>query len=79
MTPRGWETGSTRVEGEGNAWRDEPEDRVLSFVYKEQQAAADPAPVCTAEETWRTKDLAQVAEIDSLLSRYGTCPRALRL
>ncbi len=77
LTPRGWETGSTRVEGEGNTWRDEPADRVLSFVYREQGGQSG-EPNATVEETWRTKDPAKLAEIDALITQFGTCPRALR-
>jgi hypothetical protein len=36
LTPRGWVSGSSRRDGEGNVWRDEPEDRIATFVYQEQ-------------------------------------------
>jgi hypothetical protein len=44
LTPRGWEIGSIRVTGEGTTWRDEPEDRLLSCVYRERSSAADAHP-----------------------------------
>lgn len=78
LTPRGWEAGSTRVEGVGNTWRDEPEDRRLSYVHQEQQTGADAEPAATTEESWRTKDPAKLAEIDGLLRRFGECPRRLK-
>ena len=36
LTPAGWVSGSSRRDGEGNVWRDEPEERVITFVYQEQ-------------------------------------------
>ena len=36
LTPRGWEQGSTRREGRGNEWRDEPADRLLSYQHIEK-------------------------------------------
>ena len=36
LTPAGWVSGSSRRDGEGNVWRDEPNDRVITFVYQEQ-------------------------------------------
>ncbi len=72
LTPRGWERGSTRVEGRGNHWADEPEDRVASFVYSELKT--DAGTRRTAEPTWDNKVTAQVNE---LLTRFGSCPEKL--
>jgi hypothetical protein len=44
LTPRGWEIGSIRRTGEATTWRDEPEDRLLSCVYRERSSAADAHP-----------------------------------
>ncbi len=44
LTPGGWVSGSSRRDGEGNVWRDEPEDRVVTFVYQEQIDKTHPEP-----------------------------------
>ncbi len=78
LTPRGWESGSTRHGDQGNNWQTEPEDRVLSAVYKEQQTSSQPAATCGTEESWRTKDPIKAADISTLLARYGACPPRLK-
>ena len=72
LTPRGWERGSTRVQGRGNDWAEEPEDRVQSWVYTETETGGGVR--CHAEPTWDNKDLAQGNE---LLTRFGPCPERL--
>ncbi len=72
LTPEGWRKGATRVHGVGNTWTEEPEDRVLSFVYKELSGAGDVKK--TLDETWRSKT---APDIDALLRENGPCPRAL--
>jgi hypothetical protein len=75
LTPRGWEKGSTRREGRGNDWQDEPADRVLSYQYCEFHGIGEPK--ITTEETWRTKDPAAVGTIEAALARYGAPPSRL--
>lgn len=74
LTPGGWVSGSSRRTGEGNVWRDEPEDRVITFVYQEQIDKAHPEPNATVQESWRSKT---ADSIDSLLARHGPCPQKL--
>lgn len=74
LTPAGWVSGSTRRDGEGNVWRDEPEDRVLSFVYQEQIDKAHPEGQTTLQESWRSKVATTISE---LLAQHGTCPKKL--
>ena len=69
LTPAGWVSGSSRRAGEGNVWRDEPEDRIITFVYQEQ-------PQVKVEESWRSKTMA-AEEIERLLAQHGHCPRKL--
>ncbi len=69
LTPAGWVSGSNRRAGEGNVWRDEPEDRIITFVYQEQ-------PQVTVQESWRSK-AAPESQIEQLLAQYGECPRRL--
>lgn len=72
LTPRGWERGAMRTQGKNN-WKDDPEDRVLSFVCKEEETSA--AGITHAsEETWRSKT---AENIDELLSAHGPCPKTL--
>ena len=73
LTPAGWQKGSTRVQGQGNTWADEPEERVLSFVYTEQETPAS-GLTCGGEETWRSKT---ATNIDELLKQFGACPQKL--
>jgi hypothetical protein len=76
LTPRGWEQGSTRREGRGNDWRDEPADRLLSYQHSELHLSAGPPKIST-EETWRTKDPAALEQLNAALARYGTVPARL--
>ncbi len=74
LTPEGWKRGSTRVQGKGNTWADEPEDRVLSYVYKEVETNGSGQAQVSAEESWRSKT---ATDIDALLRQHGPSPRQL--
>lgn len=74
LTANGWQRGSVRVQGKGNTWADEPEDRVLSSMYKEVETSSNPQPVITVEETWRSKT---ATNIDELLQQHGGLPQKL--
>ena len=74
LTPSGWLRGATRVQGKGNTWVDDPEDRVLSFVYQEVETSAAPEVKRSSEETWRSKT---APDIDQLLDQHGACPQKL--
>ena len=74
LTPEGWQRGSTRVQGKGNTWADEPETRVLSCVYKEVATSSSPEATTSLEETWRSKT---ATDIDALLRQHGAGPRTL--
>jgi hypothetical protein len=74
LTPDGWKRGSVRVQGKGNTWADEPEDRVLSTMYKEVETSSTPEPLVTFEETLRSKT---ATDIDALLRQFGPGPRQL--
>jgi hypothetical protein len=69
LTPAGWVSGSSRRTGEGNVWRDEPEDRIITFVYQEQ-------PQVKVEESWRSKTTPE-DQIERLMAQHGECPRRL--
>ncbi|HVJ07348.1 MAG TPA: hypothetical protein VM554_03125 [Acidisarcina sp.] len=72
LTPRGWQRGSTRSQGKNN-WIDDPEDRVLSFVTREEETSTS-GLTHTTEETWRSKT---ADTIDDLLQQFGKCPSIL--
>jgi hypothetical protein len=74
LTPRGWERGSTRVQGQGNTWVEEPLDRVLSSVYQELETSASTEVTRSSEETWRSK---KTENLDELLKQYGPTPQTL--
>ena len=74
LTPSGWVSGSSRRDGEGNVWRDEPEERVITFVYQEQVDKAHPEGHATVQESWRSKT---ATHIEQLLAQHGPCPRRL--
>lgn len=74
LTPRGWEAGSTRREGAGTKWTDEPEDRVLSCVFQELRATETPDVETSSEETWRSK---KATNVDELVQQFGSCPPRL--
>lgn len=72
LTTRGWERGSMRAQGKNN-WADEPADRVLSYVCKEEETSASGVSR-SIEETWRAKTADTVGD---LLSQHGPCPETL--
>jgi hypothetical protein len=77
LTPTGWVSGSSRRDGEGNVWRDEPNDRVVTFVYQQQTDKAHPEGHATVQESWRSKVAGATATIEQLLAQYGPCPQNL--
>ena len=88
LTPQGWERGSTRAQGKGNTWTEEPEDRALSFVYKEVETSSSPGVQASVAETWRPRDTEGFPgpippapplseETEELLRRFGPCPERL--
>jgi hypothetical protein len=77
LTPGGWVSGSSRRDGEGNVWRDEPEDRIITFVYQEQTGKTDAEPRVTVQESWRSKAAGAGADIENLLAQHGPCPQKL--
>ncbi len=74
LTPNGWQRGATRVHDQGNTWVDEPEDRVLSFVYQELETSGSEGIKKWAEETWRSKS---ATNIEELTRKYGPAPEKL--
>lgn len=74
LTPGGWVSGSSRRDGEGNVWRDEPEQRVITFVYQELVDPAHPEPRVSVQESWRSKT---APDIEELIEAHGPCPRRL--
>ena len=76
LTPRGWEQGSTRREGRGNDWRDEPADRLLSYQYCEIPPLRRRTKIIT-EETWRTKDPAAGTQLEAALAQLRRCASRL--
>jgi hypothetical protein len=74
LTPRGWERGSTRVQGKGNTWVEEPLDRVLSSVYQELETSESTAITKSSEETWRSK---KTDNVEELLKKNGPRPEHL--
>lgn len=77
LTPSGWVSGSSRRDGEGNVWRDEPGDRVITFVYQQQIDKAHPQPHATVQESWRSKGAEAGDTIERLLAEHGPCPQKL--
>jgi hypothetical protein len=77
LTPAGWVSGSSRRDSEGNVWRDEPEDRVMTFVYQEHTDKAHPVPHASVQESWRSKSVGAGSRIDELLTQHGPCPAKL--
>jgi hypothetical protein len=77
LTPGGWVSGSSRRDGEGNVWRDEPEDRIITFVYQEQTGKTDAEPRVAVQESWRSKAAGAGADIENLLAQHGPCPQKL--
>jgi hypothetical protein len=77
LTPAGWVSGSSRRDGEGNVWRDEPNDRAITFVYQEQTDKAHPEGHATVQESWRSKAAGAAGNIEQLLAQHGPCPKNL--
>jgi hypothetical protein len=71
LTPRGWEQGSIQRDFEGETIVPAPEDRVMTFIFKEYQSCSFAKLLRNLSEEWRGLDQARV---DELLAKFGKCP-----
>ncbi len=73
LTPRGWEPGDVRYEGQDVEVTPPPGDRVLTYIYSEEIRS----PVSARIEKQVTKIWPHHVspEGERLLAEYGDCPR----
>lgn len=74
LTPRGWETGSERMDGPGIRWKEEPADRVLTYKWSEVQTSPYARMHRSGEFIFRGDDEALITE---LLAKYGPPPDSI--
>lgn len=72
LTPRGWETGSQRIDGSGTEMRDPPLDRVATYRWNESDSPRNSQR--WSSTTWESCDHALIAE---LLAEHGEAPKRL--
>ena len=74
LTPRGWETGTERVDYGQTTHVDPPSDRVLTVRWTEEQTSAYSKMHRGSSEIWRSPDEALVR---GLLEKFGSAPNSL--
>ncbi len=74
LTPKGWVSGSTRVDSVGVTSAAPPDDRVLTVSYREHLSSSYSRLERLSTEKWRASDDALVQR---LLARWGPPPDSL--
>jgi hypothetical protein len=74
LTPRGWESGSERVDFGSTQWKDPPEDRVLTTRWLEEQTSPYAKAHAGVEEAWTSGNEDAIKE---LKAKFGEPPRYL--
>jgi hypothetical protein len=74
LTPRGWETGTERVDFGSTTHRDPPPDRVLTVRWTEEQTSPYAKMHRGIAEKWRSPD---AAAVKVLLEKFGPPPDGL--
>jgi hypothetical protein len=74
LTPRGWESGSERVDGQGLSAKDPPPDRVLTYRWSEVQTSGFGKMHRTLDKKWESED---ADAIKALLGKFGQPPNSL--
>lgn len=75
LTPRGWESGTTKRDCVGVEEKPAPEDRVLSVEYEEEWSSPfSKGANISIRELWRGADKENIAK---LLEKHGSCPKHL--
>jgi hypothetical protein len=74
LTPRGWERGSTRVDGAGVTEKAIPGDRVLTKRWAEEKPSSFGGMSKELEDKWESDDK---AAIEALIDKFGKCPEPL--
>lgn len=76
LTPRGWERGDWKVDGGSGSSRRGlvPEDRVLTFAYREFMSSVYSPMDKGAEFIWQSDDKEKIKE---LRAKYGEPPEHL--
>ena len=74
LTPRGWESGTERIDGPGIERKDEPKDRVLTYRWTEVQTSPYAPMRRYGREVFRASDERPIAE---LIAQFGKPPERL--
>jgi hypothetical protein len=74
LTPRGWESGSERVDFGTTEWKDPPADRVLTTRWLEEQTSPYSQMYRGIEQVWTSGN---EEEINELRAKFGEPPKHL--
>ena len=74
LTLRGWERGSEKTDFGEAQIKAVPEDRVLSFKYREYMSSMHSKTDRSCAEIWRGANESLISE---LLAKFGDAPRRL--
>ena len=74
LTPRGWESGTEKVDFGATTEKPAPPDRVKTCTYREKQSSSFSKMQRWVEENWECEDKTAV---QALLAKYGPCPNHL--
>lgn len=70
LTPRGWETGTTSIDGNRRE-RAKPTDRLRTCTYQEEQSSVYSSVHKTTQINWSLDDTDEIAR---LKKQFGECP-----
>lgn len=74
LTPRGWESGTERIDFAGITPKNRPEDAVLTVRWRESLSSMYSKPDRYHTTVWRSNNKEAV---DKLLSQFGDPPKSL--
>lgn len=74
LTPRGWEKGSFRRDGQPSRSQPTPGDRVATYRYEESVNKSLSGLNKSTERTWESDDKALLGK---LLASFGPCPERM--
>lgn len=74
LTPKGWQSGTEKIDNGTITKKEPPEGRVISYRFQEEYSSVFSKPAHSVDEIWRCND---DAIIDELLEKFGDCPERL--
>jgi hypothetical protein len=74
LTPRGWESGSNRIDPNNVTEKEIPVDRVISYRYREFMSSSFSKMDISLREVWNSQNK---SVIKNFIQEFGSCPQRL--